>query len=75
MDQAVLGRLAERAARLASDGDAPALDALIAKASTRHRYSQGAIVNLISGEWARTGITPGPVLVPRGTHAVAPGGR
>lgn len=67
MDQRVLGELADRAARLAATGDAAALDDLVARTAREHRYSQGAIVNLISGEWARTGVTPGPVLVPRGT--------
>lgn len=69
MEQRALAELAERAARLASDGDAEALDVLVAAAAVEHRYSPGAIVNLISGEWARTRVTPAPVLVPRGTFA------
>lgn len=68
MDQRALGELAERAARLASENDAEGLDALVAAAALEHRYSPGAIVNLIGGEWTRTGVTPEPILVPRGTH-------
>lgn len=75
MEQLALGRLAEVAARLASDGNVDGLDALVAAAARKHQYSQGAIVNLISGEWARTGVTPGPVLVPRGTYARSADGR
>jgi len=56
VDQRALGELAERAAELSELGDPAQLSALIGRAAREHRYSKGAVVRLIAGEWDRLGI-------------------